>query len=45
MEWGPNLKKNENMGTKKFVFKIGGPKLHFSENRGTKSAFKPNFNY
>jgi hypothetical protein len=27
------------------IFKIGGPKLHFFENRGTKSAFKPIFFY
>jgi hypothetical protein len=30
------------MGTKKLVFKIGGPKLQIFENRGTKSALKPN---
>jgi hypothetical protein len=27
------------------VFKIGGPKLHSFENRGTKSAFKPGLFY
>jgi hypothetical protein len=31
------------MGTKKLNFKIGGPKVQKYQNRGTKSAFKPNF--
>jgi hypothetical protein len=36
--------KNQNRGTEVFDFKIGGSKSHFWQNRGTKSAIKPNNN-
>jgi hypothetical protein len=43
LKWGggSKLKRNTNRGTKKLIFKIGGLKLHFFKNWGTKSAFKP----
>jgi hypothetical protein len=43
LKWngGSKLIKIENRGTKKLDFKIGRLKLHFFENGGTKSTFKP----
>jgi hypothetical protein len=32
----------DNRGTKKLILKIGGPKVQKYQNRGIKSAFKPN---
>jgi hypothetical protein len=43
-EGDQKCKKNQNRGAVMFDFKIGGPKLLILQNRGTKSAIKPNKN-